>query len=176
MKILKWLGIVVLGLAAVVLVGGYLLPSKFSVVRSVRVEAPADKIYALVANPHNWPRWSVWHKRDPQMQIAYSGPDSGAGAKWDWKSKSEGDGSMVFTAAEPARRVAYDLYFPDFGTTSRGEFGFVPDGSATRVTWTMNGDMGGNPLFHWMALMADGMVGEDFDAGLAGLKDAAERP
>ncbi len=33
---------------------------------------------------------------------------------------AEGDGRMSFTAAEPARRLAYDLYFPDFGTTSTG--------------------------------------------------------
>ncbi len=176
MKILKWLGIVVLALAAVLLIGGYMLSSKFSVSRSTVINAPADKVYALVADPHGWKQWSAWNKRDPAMQIAYSGPPSGAGAKWEWKSKSQGDGAMTFTAAEPGRKVAFDLYFPDFGTTSKGELVFIPEGSATQVTWTMNGDMGSNPLFHWMALIADSMIGKDFDAGLAGLKEAAEKP
>jgi len=40
----------------------------------------------------------------------------------------------------------------------------------------MNGDMGRNPVYHWFALAADGMVGKDFDEGLAGLKAAAEKP
>ena len=132
MKFLKWLAIVVLALAAVLLVGGYLLPSKFTVVRSTVINAPADKVYALVANPRGWTRWSAWNKRDPAMQIAYSGPPSGAGAKWDWKSKSQGDGAMTFTAAEPGRRVAFDLYFPDFGTTSKGELRFVPQAGSTQ--------------------------------------------
>ena len=35
--------------------------------------------------------------------------------------------------------------------------------------------MGKNPLFHWLALFADGMVGPDFEAGLARLKQVAER-
>ena len=35
-------------------------------------------------------------------------------------SKTEGDGKMTFTAAEPGKLVAFDLYFPDFGTTSKG--------------------------------------------------------
>ena len=48
-------------------------------------------------------------------------------------------------------------------------------GSSTRVTWTMNGDMGSNPLFRWMALGADRMVGKDFEAGLANLKAVAEK-
>ena len=50
------------------------------------------------------------------------------------------------------------------------------DGKATRVTWTMNGDMGGNPVYRWMGLFMDKMVGPDFDAGLANLKALAEKP
>ena len=75
----------------------------------------------------------------------------------------------------PGSRVAYDLYFPDFGTTSRGDLRFVAEGSGTRVTWTMDGDMGSNPLFRWFALFADGMVGQDFEAGLTHLKELAEK-
>jgi uncharacterized protein YndB with AHSA1/START domain len=110
------------------------------------------------------------------MQITYTGPESGAGAAWEWKSKSEGDGKMSFTAAEPGKRLAYDLYFPDFGTTSQGEFQLEATPTGSKVTWIMNGDMGRNPLFRWMALLADGMVGKDFEAGLAGLKAVAEKP
>ena len=176
MKLLKWLAIVLVGLTALLLVGGMLISPKFSVTRSVVVNAPPDKVYPLVANPRTWKQWSVWTKRDPAMQIDYSGPDSGAGAKWSWRSKSEGDGTMTFTAAEPGKRVVYDLFFPDFGTTSTGDLSFTPQGNATLVTWTMNGDMGKNPLFHWFALGADKMVGPDFEAGLAGLKALAEKP
>jgi len=108
------------------------------------------------------------------MKITYSGAASGAGAVWEWKSESQGDGRMTFTAAEPPSRVAFDLYFPDFGTTSKGELGFAPENAGTRVRWTMNGDMGRNPLLHWMALFMDKMVGPDFEAGLANLKQLAE--
>lgn len=176
MRILKWAAGVIVGLIALLLVVGFFLPATFTVVRSVEIAAAPDKVYALVADPRGWKQWSAWNKRDPHMQIDYSGPPSGVGAKWQWKSKSQGDGAMTFTAAEPGKRVAFDLYFPDFGTTSRGELLFEPNGPATRVTWTMNGDMGKNPLYHWFALAADGMVGKDFAEGLAGLKAAAETP
>jgi uncharacterized protein YndB with AHSA1/START domain len=97
------------------------------------------------------------------------------GAVWAWKSATEGDGRMSFTAAEPARRLAYDLYFPDFGTTSTGEITLAAEGSGTRVTWSMAGNMGSNPMFRWIALFADRMVGKDFDEGLAQLKQVAEQ-
>ena len=175
MKLIKWtLGLVLL-LAAVLVLGGMLLSPKFTVVRSVSINAPPDKVYALVADPRGWKAWSVWNQRDPAMQITYSGPPSGAGAAWAWTSKTEGDGKMSFTAADPGKRVAYDLYFPDLGTTSQGDLSFTPEGNGTQVRWTMNGDMGGNPLFRWIALFADKMVGKDFEGGLAGLKAVAEK-
>jgi uncharacterized protein YndB with AHSA1/START domain len=176
LKILKWLVIVLVGLAALLFVGGYALSPEFKAVRSVTINAPADKVFALIADPREWKRWSVWNRRDPAMAITYSGPPSGAGAAWEWKSQSEGDGKMTFTAAEAGRRVAYDLYFPDFGTTSGGDLLLTAEGNATKVTWTMNGNMGSNPLFHWFALFGDKMVGKDFEAGLDNLKALAEKP
>jgi uncharacterized protein YndB with AHSA1/START domain len=176
---MKWLkrGVVaVLALVALLFGGGLLLSPEFTVTRSAQIQAPPGKVYALVASPRQWKAWSVWNQRDPAMKIEYSGPESGAGAAWAWQSQSEGDGKMSFTAAEPGQRVAYDLYFPDFGTTSKGELRFAADGGGTRVTWVMNGNMGRNPLWRWLALNADGMVGPDFEAGLARLKTLAEAP
>jgi uncharacterized protein YndB with AHSA1/START domain len=175
-KIMKWLLWVVLALVAVLVIGGYVLSSRFTVSRSVVIQAPPDKVYPFVASPRQWTRWSVWNRRDPAMRIDYAGPDSGSGAQWAWHSKSQGDGSMTFTAAEPPRRVAYALFFKDFDTTSTGDVRLADAGAgATRVTWTMNGDMGANPVFHWMALFADGMVGKDFEGGLANLKEVVEK-
>jgi len=175
--LLKTLALLLLTLIAGLLIGGLFLSSKFKVSRSVQITAAPEKIYALVASPRHWKQWSVWNQRDPAMAIEYSGPESGTGAVWAWKSKSEGDGKMSFTAAEPPRRVAYELYFPDFGTTSTGELRVEPGaaGSST-VTWVMDGDMGKNPLFRWLALFGDRMVGGDFEAGLQNLKTVAEKP
>lgn len=172
---LKWILGIVLALAAVLVLGGYALSPRFTVERSVVVAAPAGKVYALVDDPRRWKEWTAWNRRDPAMAITYSGPERGQGAGWAWKSASQGDGRMTFTDAEPGRRLGYELFFPDFGTTSRGELQFSAEGSGTRVRWVMNGDMGSNPLFRWFALNADSMVGRDFDEGLAGLKALAER-
>ena len=172
----KWTAVIVVLLSVGLVVGGMMLPPTFQVSRSVTVNAPPDKLYALVADPRAWAQWSVWNQRDPAMKIEYSGPQSGVGATWAWQSASEGDGKMSFTVAEPGKRVGFDLYFPDFGTTSKGELVFTPEGNGTRITWTMNGDMGSNPLYRWIALFGDRMVGPDFEAGLANLKAVAEKP
>jgi uncharacterized protein YndB with AHSA1/START domain len=176
LKVLKWLAIVLVGLVVVLFVGGYALSPEFRAVRSTVVNAPPDKVYALLADPREWKRWTVWNQRDLSMAITYSGPASGAGAGWAWQSKSEGDGKMTFTAADPGKRIGYELFFPDFGTTSTGALELAPEGNGTKVTWSMNGNMGSNPLFRWIALFGDKMVGPDFEAGLANLKALAEKP
>ena len=173
--LLKWTVIALVTLVLLLFAGGYALSPKFSVTRSTTIAAPAEKVYTLIADPREWKRWTVWNQRDPAMQISYSGPPSGTGAAWAWQSKSEGDGKMTFTAAEANRRLAYDLYFPDFGTTSAGALELAAAGAGSQVTWRMNGDMGSNPLFRWLALFGDRMVGPDFEAGLTNLKALAEK-
>ncbi|MBW8846828.1 MAG: SRPBCC family protein [Burkholderiales bacterium] len=175
MKALKVLLIAIVVLMAVCLAGGLMLSPKFTVTRTVQINAAPEKIYALIADPRGWKQWSAWNQRDPAMAVEYSGPASGAGAVWAWKSKSQGDGRMTFTTAEPPKRLGYELFFPDFGTTSTGDFRLDANGGGTQVTWSMNGDMGANPIYRWMGLFMNKMVGPDFDSGLANLKALAEK-
>jgi uncharacterized protein YndB with AHSA1/START domain len=175
---MKWLKRIVVSVAVLIgllLVVGLLLPSEFKVQRAVKVAVPPAKVYPLVADPRQWKHWTVWNQRDPAMQMSYSGAESGAGAKWSWQSKTEGDGVMEFTRVVPNERVDYTLSFPDMGMTSRGELRLVPDGSGTLVTWTNEGDMGGNPVNRYFGVMMDRLVGPDFEAGLANLKALAEK-
>ena len=82
MKLLKWTVIALIGLVALLFAGGYALSPKFTAVRSTSIAAPADKDYALIADPREWKRWTVWNQRDPTMQITYSDPPAGTGAGW----------------------------------------------------------------------------------------------
>src|SRR5579859_1824604 len=135
-KIIQWtLAFVGAAALAIVLVG-LVLPSTFSIERSIEIKAPARTIYDYVVEPKQWTRWSVWTRRDPAMRITYSGPPFGMGAKWSWVSKSEGAGSMQFTRVEPDRRVEYALAFPGFGMKSIGALAIEPAGERMKVTWT----------------------------------------
>ena len=176
MKILQWT-LAAIGVIALVIVGiGFFLPAAFLVQRSIVINAPADRLYDYIVEPREWTRWSVWTKRDPKMDITYAGPPFGQGARWSWKSATEGSGSMEFTRVEPNRRVEYSLVFADFGMRSTGEFRIEPGPGGTRVTWTNAGDVGTNPLKHYLAAAMDRLVGPDFQTGLENLKLLAEKP
>ena len=175
MKYVQWT-LAVIGAIALLAVGaGFFIPPTFLVQRSIDINAAPKKVYDLIVEPKRWKDWSVWTQRDPNMRIVYSGPPFGMGARWSWASKSEGTGSMEFTHVEPDRLVQYSLNFPDYGLRSNGVLRLDAAGKVTRVTWTNEGDVGSNPLKHYLPLLMDRLVGPDFEASLANLKALAER-
>lgn len=174
MKALRWIAGIAGLLVAVFVVGALLMPSSYRVERSTTIAAPAAKIYPLVAEPRSWPRWTVWNQREPDLRMAFSGPASGKGAKWEWEGK-DGKGNMEFTDAQPDRAIRYRLGFPDMGMVSNGAITLAPAGGATRVSWSNEGDVGMNLLGRWFMPFMDGMMGPDFEAGLANLKALAEK-
>ncbi len=176
MTVLKWLLVIGLGLAATVFGGALMLPPGFTVVRSIEIAAPPERVWPLLQDPRAWQRWTVWNRRDPGMAMSYSGPASGAGAGWAWKSVTEGDGRMSFTEAVAGQRLAYDLHFPEWDSRSTGDLTLEPTPAGTRVRWTMHGSMGRSLVSRWFGLLGDRLVGPDFEAGLANLKAEVERP
>lgn len=175
MKIVMKIVIGLVGLIVLLGVIGFFLPKQFRIERSLVMAAPAEKIYPMIAEPKNWPRWGIWNQRDPNMKLDFSGAASGTGAKWAWQSKSQGNGAMEFTAAEVNQQITYKLSFPDFDMESKGVLILKPEGNGTKVTWTNEGEYG-NPYFRYFGLMMDGSVGGDFDSGLKNLKAIVEKP
>lgn len=153
---------------------GLILPKHYNVERSIVINAGPDVVYPEVVNLKAWPTWGVWFKRDPAMELIYSGPDRAIGMRSEWKSVSEGNGEMEITALEHNKKVVYSLYFPDMDMGSTGTIEFVPSNSGTRVVWRDEGEVGNNPVDRYVVLMIDSLLGPDFEAGLENLKVVVE--
>ena len=174
MKFVKILLAAVAALAVLVFGGALLISPDYAVSRSVRVNAPPERIFTRIDSSRGWASWGVWYRRDPQMKITESGPAQGVGSAWSWTSESQGNGAMRLTEVQPGQRVAYELTIEGFDP-SQGELTLVPDGDATRVTWRMHGTMPYG-IGRWFGLFMDRFVGPDFEAGLGHLKALAEQP
>lgn len=176
MKILKWLVLgtvaLVLGLVAV----GFVLPDTAHVQRSATINVPPSQLFEVLNGFKQAQEWSPWAKLDPQMQITYSGPDSGKGAMMMWKSENPavGAGSQQIIESEPDKRIRLKLFFADFNSENYAQFLLEPEGDGTRLTWSYDTTFGGNILGRYFGLMLDGMVGPDYERGLANLKQYVE--
>jgi effector-binding domain-containing protein len=169
-KILAGLVAVLVVLAVV----GLILPRHVEVKRSVTIDRPASLVYAAVNSFVLFPKWSPWQDLDPNMSQTTEGPRDGVGAKLLWKGNDKvGSGTQLITASTADRSVASDLDFGDMGA-AKSLMTLTPDGKATRVTWTVDVDMGANPIGHYIGLTMDGMLGKDFASGLNKLKTLVE--
>ncbi|MFY9924590.1 MAG: SRPBCC family protein [Opitutaceae bacterium] len=167
----------VVGLWLVLLLIGFVLPGHYRVERSAAIGARPAAIFPLVGDLRAWSRWGVWFARDPAMQIRYSPVTNEVGSWSQWKSKSQGDGKMTITTLRPAGDFEYRMDFLDMGMVSHGAVELAPGpGGATRVTLSMEGDLGRSPVNRWFGLFMDRLVGPDFEEGLSNLKRIAESP
>jgi hypothetical protein len=109
------------------------------------------------------------------MKRSYSGADTGVGEVYEWSGNDKaGAGRMKVTDAT-ATHLAIDLDFTrPFETDDKTWFDLVPEGSGTRVDWTLQGPMPYLSKLMSVFVSMDAMVGPDFDSGLARLKAAAE--
>jgi uncharacterized protein YndB with AHSA1/START domain len=150
----------------------------YTVQRSTAIAAPPQRVYDLVADFHEWRSWSPWEDVDPQLSRTYSGPRSGAGARYGWSgNRQAGAGRMEIVEVTPPSLVRVDLEFTK-PFRSRNDFSFViePDGTGSQVTWTMVGQKSLATRVMGLVRSMDKMLGPDFERGLARLKAAAETP
>jgi effector-binding domain-containing protein len=151
-----------------------ILPRQVQVRRSIAIDRPASLVYAVVNSFVLFPKWSPWQDLDPNMTQSADGPRDGVGAKLIWKGNDKvGSGTQIITLATPNQSIASDLDFGDMGV-AKSLVALAPDGTSTTVTWTVDMDMGANPIGHYFGLTMDGMLGKDFASGLGKLKALVE--
>jgi hypothetical protein len=174
---LKGIAVVIVLALAGVLIFAATKPDIFRVQRSTTMQAPPEKIFPFINDFQRWSVWSPYEKLDPAMKRSYSGPASGVGAVYAWEGNSDaGIGSIEITEVVAPTRIAMNLDFvKPFEAHNQVEFTLVPRGDTTEVTWAMRGPTPYMAKVMHVFIDMDGMVGKDFEAGLASLKAAAER-
>ncbi len=172
MRVLKIAVLIIIALSILIFGIGAFLSKEFSVERSIEINAAPEVVFDEVNSLKNWNAWSPWLARDPSIQNTYSGPDSGVGAMVTWTSEKSGSGTQTITKSERPTRIETALDFGDMGQPSSG-WTFAPSGDGTKATWGLSGEAVG-PLGGYFAKMMDGWVGEDYEDGLARLKQVVE--
>jgi len=152
-------------------------PDRFVVRRTADIRAPTDRVFALIDDFRQWPRWSPWEKLDPNLKRTLSGAEAGRGSVYEWEGdKRVGAGRMEIMDSVPHARIDIKLTFlRPFRADNRTTFAITPVDGASHVLWEMTGT--NNLLFKLMGLVMnmDKMVGTDFEKGLAAMKAEAER-
>jgi uncharacterized protein YndB with AHSA1/START domain len=153
-------------------------PDTFRVERTLDIQAPPERVFALINDFHRWGSWSPYETKDPAMKRTMSGPASGTGAVYEWEGDTGkvGSGRMEIINASPSRITIKLDFLKPFEGHNVADFTLEPKGDLTKVTWAMQGP---SSLVHkvmGLFMNLDRMIGDDFQTGLANLKSLAEAP
>lgn len=160
----------VLALVFLILAGGMLVPSHCKASRSIVIQAKPQAIYPLVADWRNWDKWAAF--KVPDAVITHSGKASGVGAVCFVKSKSM-EITNEIVKADPATGITYECSMPGWPKSS-GIIAFSPEGNATKVEYSFEGNNGYNPIARIFSLFMMPKMKKAFEDGLNNLKKIAE--
>lgn len=151
-------------------------PDHFRVARSIRIAAPPQAVHALIEDFRQWPRWSPYENRDPDMKRTLGATTKGRGAVYGWEGNSNvGAGRMEILDDSLSKIVIKLDFLRPFEANNVAEFSIVPAGDAVDVTWAMSGPSPFLSKLIGLVFSMDRMVGGDFETGLANLKSEAEK-
>jgi uncharacterized protein YndB with AHSA1/START domain len=169
---------VILAIAiAAVLVFAATKPDTLRVQRSIAINAPPERFFPLIADFHQWVTWSPYEQKDPAMKRTYDGAERGKGAIYAWNGdKNVGSGRMEILEATAPQKIVIKLdFFTPIEGHNTAEFTMLPQGDGTHVTWLMHGPARFVTKLVQVVMNLDNMIGKDFEAGLAELKQITEK-
>ena len=162
-------GTLVLGGVALLLLGflavGMLLPSQWHAQAERLVAAPPGRVMPLVDAPEGWLRWTTW----PDSGLSRTGPERGVGASIGWDDPELGSGRFTITDVSPETRVGYSVEVAGAGggvMTTVGSISMEREAQGTRIRWSEEGDLGGNPLMGYFARSMQRLQSTEMQKGL----------
>jgi effector-binding domain-containing protein len=160
---------------------GFFLPREVHVERSIVIKQSVDTVFMLVNGFESFEAWSPWADDDPDAVYAYSGPETGIGARMSWTGdpRQVGKGWQEITDVKPGSLVRMHLNFEQQGEADT-YFMTERTQGGTLLTWGFDADLvAGQGLFggilaRYFGLFFDKWIGADYEKGLARLKAHAE--
>jgi hypothetical protein len=130
--------------------------------------APAD-IIARAASNMGYQSFNPYASADPDLKITHFGPEHGVGSGFHFEG-NDGTGHQTVSAIIDTS-VTYAI---DLGAMGQPVqiLTALPKSGGTEVTWTMQADMGLNPIKRTFGLFMDKMIGKTLEQGLSNLNTA----
>lgn len=175
MRALSIAGLTLLSAIVVVLGIAALLPDTYEVRRSIVIQSDPATLTARLADLGSRESWIPWKDDEPTATFRSTGAPGQPGSTFSWNGTSIGSGTVTLLEVrgtqEIATRVDFERPMP---MVVSDRFALAPaPGGGTIVTWTNSGPLDW-PMGRLFGLVADAVVGGDYERGLAKLKRVAE--
>lgn len=147
--------------------------SRFSLSRSIIIDAPLEKVFSTVQDFATWGHWSPWLCAEKDATVKVSGDGKHEGDTYFWSGEMVGEGILEHKKIVEYKIIDQEIRFTKpFKSTSRVYFTFEKVTDGTKVEWFLEGRL---PFFlFFMKKMMLAMMGNDYERGLGMLKAYVE--
>jgi hypothetical protein len=147
------------------------LPSQRNLQETVETNRRMTIVYDTLNSLRRFDDWNPLVLRDPKVQLKFSGPDAGVGARMDYSSDNAqiGDGSWEIVESVPNELIVYKLENNDRGTDKTMRFELKPTGRSGRnveIRQKYHVSYGWNILGRYAGLYVSRNVGDDMAMGM----------
>lgn len=156
------------------LVSMLLIGKKYHFEKSMVINANCETVYSHISSAKSFNQWNPFLDIDKNVKINYSGNQGQIGDKYCWEgNKDAGKGCQEISELIPNKKQSTKITFIEpFPGEATSDIVLTPEGSSTRVTWSMDTEMG-YPM-NLMKLMMDKEMGKTYGNGLEKLKILSE--
>lgn len=173
MKVLKFIGVLIILIIGFFLIAGLIMPKEFSNREDIIINKPQEQVFNYVKHLKNQNNYGTWNLMDPEIKQIYEGEDAAVGFTVFWESDDwqVGKGNQKIVAIEEGKSMTTEIAIDDYGDPMTAKITTESIGeNKTKVTWQNEGVM--NYPFNTINLFID--MGDDFEEGLENLKEILE--
>lgn len=166
---------ILLGIIVAALALAAVLPSRFSITKTVEIARPPAEVYRKISDLNVYREWNPWQQMEPTSQQTVTGEPGTVGHRYAWNGKKIGIGSLTLRRGVPAEAVEFDLQFiKPWKSSADDTWRFEPVAGGTRVTWSNNGALP-YPMGRLFGPLISKGLNKQFEQGLGNLKALCER-
>ena len=169
MKFLKWLLIIVLILAALVLIIPLFMPGTVKVTATKDIAISPSQVFYNIATYTDRGKWDPWLETDPDAEWKGESKPDYVGSFYTWNGKKIGTGQEIIESVEFGQYIAANIRFGDDPEGSLVEWNLQETEAGTNITWSFNSHMK-YPIGRLMLNLVKGSLQSSFDKGLENLK------
>jgi len=146
---------------------------KYTVQRSIVIQAPIETVFDTVADYGTWTKWSPWLGIDRHAVVKISDDPKSEHSVYHWSGDLVGHGEIEHLKLERPTLIEDQIRFvKPFRSRSGVAFALEPADDGTKITWQMEGKLPW--LMFWMQSNMETYVGMDYERGLRMLKEFIE--
>lgn len=179
MRALKIIGLILVGMIAILLIAGLFIDGNYALEREVTINKPRQEVFDYVKFLKNQNNFSVWAMADPGMKQEFTGEDGTIGCSSSWESENPdvGQGKQTIVQMAEGQRIDYEFHFIEpFEST---DYAYMTteavSDNQTIVKWGFRGEMKYPMNLMMLTMDLEKMLAPDLEKGLGKLKTILEQ-